>query len=579
MASKEQNSIQKEYNKLLTEARRLISVKNDAESKSFDIAEKILELAKGQLDLFVEQGDAIEDLNENLKQTQKEAKKTQKETSKIFGKLSESATDFASGFKGSASSIFDRFEVDVIGAITKMGDLKDKASGVFNTLKSKPLLGRLLTVGGATAGIAFASIAVGFAMLVKKAMEVDNATAELVKTTGILDSSLSTTLIEATEQSALLGGNIGLAADAVKSLTDNLSPAISLTGKLVGNVANISERFGLGTENATKLTRIVSELTSTTFEQASTSTEGLIDSLGRLGPAVVRNLVESYDDVIDKFGIGLESLKQQALQATQLGLSLSKVADVSEKLLDFQTSISSEFKASAILGRQINLQKARQLAFEGNIVGALNETLDRVEEIGDFEQLNFFQRRAIADATGLSVSELQKELNLRRQLGTLGRIDARTRETALGKIEQITRRLQSAIFEVLASPSVQAAFDNLADALIRFVNSGAIEKIINIVERAVDFGGRFFGGGGGGNPLFEVDDAVITPQGQVVKTNPRDYIIATQNPRAMISGGGNDIAVTEMIGLLRDLKQNGVRAEVNLDGKKVSRQIALSNRY
>jgi len=82
----------------------------------------------------------------------------------------------------------------------------------------------------------------------------------------------------------------------------------------------------------------------------------------------------------------------------------------------------------------------------------------------------------------------------------------------------------------------------------------------------------------GGGFTDEVNDAVITPQGEVVKTNPRDFIIATQNPQQLTSGG-KDVMMAEMVSLLRDLKQNGVRSEVNLDGKKVSKQLATSNRY
>jgi hypothetical protein len=442
------------------------------------------------------------------------------------------------------------------------------------------------------AGLGGAVIAIG-----KKIFDiitsVDNATADLIKTTGILDASLSKTLIQATQSSALLGGNVELAGKYAEELVSKLSPAIQLTGKLVGNVAQVGERFQIGTDNAVKLTQIVSELTSTTFESASEGIEGLVDGLGKLGPAVVRNLVDSYDTVIDRFGIGLESLKQQTLQATQLGLSLSKVADISEKLLDFQSSIGSEFKASAILGRQINLQKARQLAFEGNITGALNETLDRVEEIGDFDKLNFFQRKAIAEATGLSVSELQKELNLRRQIGVQGRIDAATRETALGKIEEINRRIQAVLFKVLSSPSVQQAFENFANSIINFLKSPTFNRIANSLGMAVTKISEFI------NALFEgrvgidrnklgiptgitvkdsMNDGVITPRGDVIKTNPRDYIIATQTPQAMVSNT-NDTVMVEVLSLLRHLKQNGVHAEVNLDGKRVSKQIGISTRY
>lgn len=462
---------------------------------------------------------------------------------------------------------------------------------------------QLKGIGNVTKAIGVSRLAVGgliggAILLAKKFFDVANAVdkgaAELVKTSGVLDKSFNATLIRATEQATLLGGNVELAAGYASDFIDKISPSVPLTGTLVGNLAQVGEKLQIGASVATKLTQIISELNGVGFEAASGLIDKTIGSL-RLGPRIARDLAESYDGVIDKFGIGLNSLIDQTRQANRLGLSIGKVADFAGGLLDLQSSISAEFKASAILGQQINLQKARQLSFEGDIVGALNETLDRVEDIGGFEKLNFFQRKALAEATGLTVSELQKEINLRRQLGSQAKIEAATRETALGKIEEITRRIQSAIFNVFADPSIQMAFDKITDVIIDFLEGGKFERavqglgdnigkvanfLVALSEGRVDFSiGRAITGGSFAQIQPEsVNDAVITPQGEVVKTNPRDYIIATQNPQGL-TGGGTDALMAEMMGLLKELKNNGVRATTYLDGKQVSRQLGTSIRY
>jgi len=46
--------------------------------------------------------------------------------------------------------------------------------------------------------------------------------------------------------------------------------------------------------------------------------------------------------------------------------------------------------------------------------------------------------------------------------------------------------------------------------------------------------GGFFGFGSGGST--SADDAIIGPNGQIIRTDPRDTIIATQTPNA---SGGN----------------------------------------
>jgi len=497
-----------------------------------------------------------------------------------------------SSFRGKSQEIFREQKLGQRGTIKTYGALGKAGVRAFTQIGIAGLTATTIATAGI--GALIAGITLALKKIADLVVGVDNASAQLIKTTGVLDASFSNTLLQATENAELLGGNVQRAGEFAASLISNLSPAISLTSDLVGNVAQVGERFGLSTENAGKLTQIVSELTNTTFEEASGQVEGIVDGLGRLGPAVARNLADSYDSVVDSFGIGLDSLVEQTRQATRLGIELSKAGDVSRKLLNFQSSISAEFRASALIGQQINLQKARQLAFEGDIVGATNAVLDQVEQLGGLEQLNTFQREALAEAAGLSVSELQKELNLRRQIGTQDRITQATRDSALGQIEQLQRRLQGQLFKILASPEIQKAFDNVLTKINDFVSDGGIDFLANKLGGFVDGLGRIantlielVSGERRFTPLKaligqgftdEVDDAVITPQGEVVKTNPRDFIIATQNPQQLTSGG-NDAMMAEMVSLLRDLKQNGVRSEVNLDGKKVSKQLASSNRY
>ena len=42
----------------------------------------------------------------------------------------------------------------------------------------------------------------------------------------------------------------------------------------------------------------------------------------------------------------------------------------------------------------------------------------------------------------------------------------------------------------------------------------------------------------------EIGDAIITPQGQVIRQSPEDYIMATKNPESLAGSGGGDVYVT-----------------------------------
>ena len=76
--------------------------------------------------------------------------------------------------------------------------------------------------------------------------------------------------------------------------------------------------------------------------------------------------------------------------------------------LKLETSLSNQFKAQVITGKQINLEKARQLALDGDIAGLTTEIQSIVGQVGDIQSLNVIQRKSVADAIGISVEDLLK---------------------------------------------------------------------------------------------------------------------------------------------------------------------------
>ena len=65
-------------------------------------------------------------------------------------------------------------------------------------------------------------------------------------------------------------------------------------------------------------------------------------------------------------------------------------------------------EASLLLGRQINLDRARQLALSGDQEGMMQEILKQVGGEAEFNRLNVLQRRALAESVGQSVENLSR---------------------------------------------------------------------------------------------------------------------------------------------------------------------------
>ena len=113
------------------------------------------------------------------------------------------------------------------------------------------------------------------------------------------------------------------------------------------------------------------------------------------------------------------------------------------------------------------------------------------------------------------------------------------------------------------------AFD-IFSSIAGFINTYLIEPImffVNGIGSIISSVGSFFGGDEATpaqtGEVTSVNDAVISPDGDVISTSPKDFLIATQNP-AELGGGGKPAWVDEMIAAFRETK------DVYMDGKKVT---------
>jgi hypothetical protein len=101
-----------------------------------------------------------------------------------------------------------------------------------------------------------------------------------------------------------------------------------------------------------------------------------------------------------------EILAEAATQARALGLSLSQVDAIASSILDFESSIEKELSFELLTGKQINLEKARELALNNDLVGLTEELKNNAEITEVFATGNRIQQEAAAAAIGLSRDDL-----------------------------------------------------------------------------------------------------------------------------------------------------------------------------
>jgi uncharacterized protein YfiM (DUF2279 family) len=125
-----------------------------------------------------------------------------------------------------------------------------------------------------------------------------------------------------------------------------------------------------------------------------------------------------------------------AVSATKaLGMEMSKVEGIADSLLNFESSIEKELEAELLLGKDINLEKARQAALNNDIATVAEEIAKQAGSAAEFAQMNRIQQQALADAVGMSREELASSLFVQEQIGNLTGEEYELRKKQIEELE------------------------------------------------------------------------------------------------------------------------------------------------
>ena len=165
----------------------------------------------------------------------------------------------------------------------------------------------------------------------------------------------------------------------------NVDQAAQLSSK----VFDTSKAIGLSAAEGANLFGVLTQTANLSAEQAESLAEGAFQLARQAGVApvaVLQDIASSAEEVALFTEDGGENIAEAAVQARQLGLSLSTTAKVAEGLLDFENSIRAEQEASVLIGRQLNLQRARELALNNDIAGATKEIVNQLGSEAEFNE-------------------------------------------------------------------------------------------------------------------------------------------------------------------------------------------------
>ena len=364
----------KSLEKKLSVANKIFKVENETK----DLSMAIMELEERRSEIVKKGAEASKDLVNDLK--------TSIESIPLLGNLVSSFFDWdkiglslqkevLSGFEGIKGSLFSAVP----------------AAGAVNAALTA---GIGLIVAGLIALIAYFKQA----RAISKDMSVSMMQA----------AKLTPTITSAQARLVLIGQD---AKEISGELLDTFGTTAALTYDNITAVGDLAFKFGATSKEIIAVQKNLTDLFGMQVDQ----TEEVIKNIGRLAEsqgvaagAVISDMASSSEKFAEFAQDGAMGFAQAAIEARKVGANVSSILGAADKLLGFEESITAQFKAQVLTGKQINLENARRLALEGDFLGLTTEIQSIVGEIGDIQTMNVIERRAIADAIGISVQDLQK---------------------------------------------------------------------------------------------------------------------------------------------------------------------------
>jgi hypothetical protein len=362
----------------------------------------------------------------------------------------------------------------------RLKTIKEEQQGLFQALPSSvqnavgfaKKLGSALK-SGALPMVLIASLALAALSSFSK---LDESAKAFRETTGLTNSQMEGIKSDANEITgnfAHLGVEAKTVFDTVAALKSEFSDVADFSQETTAALTVLSTNFGVSADNAAKVQGVLEQVSGLSSETAA-SVQLQVAEMARLAgvaPAkVMADIAESAEIASTLFKGDAEAIAASAIEARRLGTNLKSVAATAEKLLDFEGGIEEELTAATFVGGQFNLSRARALAFEGDILGAQKETLAQIQRSGDFRKKDYFTQQQLAKAAGMSVEEINKQLNAQEKLNSLSDEQKKAAEEAIKNGLDITdidkENLATQVEAFSKQQEQQATLDKISNAFM-----------------------------------------------------------------------------------------------------------------
>ena len=306
--------------------------------------------------------------------------------------------------------------------------------------------------------------------------KLDESAKGFRETTGLTNTQMEGIKSQAndiTGEFAAMGVDADKVFDTVAGLKSEFSDIANFSDEVVAGLTLLNTNFGVSADSAAKVQGIFEQiggLTSETSAGVQLQVANMAKLAGVAPAKVFEDIAENAEIASTLFQGDVEALAKSAIEARRLGTNLKSVASTTEHLLDFQSNIGDELVAATFVGGQFNLTQARSLAAAGKTVEAQKEVLRQLQRGGDFRKKDYFTQQQLAKAAGMSVEEINKQLNAQEKLNSLSSEQRALADKAIAQgldISDINKdQLASQVQQFSKQQEMQGQVEKLSNAFM-----------------------------------------------------------------------------------------------------------------
>lgn len=307
------------------------------------------------------------------------------------------------------------------------------------------------------------------------AMVISDESTNMARSLGLAQSAAS----KLAGSVAGLGPTVAMSKQSVVSLYEAMGSTEKLSSETLRVFVKLNTQAGMSADSLVKFQKFAKLAGEDAGVMVKNMTNTALQAIKTNNLAISQKelLTESANQsayIRVQFAKQPQELIKAVAASKQLGINMEKTRDISRSLLNFEDSIAAEMEAELLTGKDLNFERARQLALQGDSLGAAKEVLAQMGGIEEFNKLNVIQQEAMAAAAGMTVDQLTEQMDaaagMKKENGDLvdeqqDGLKAMTSEVSKREQEE-NRARRAAESNIAVYKELQPLIDSLRDTWI-----------------------------------------------------------------------------------------------------------------